>query len=68
MEWQDWADSLLLLNYAIRTTADPDLEWRDFATRLGEFEACVPTPDFFETWEEWAEALKLANLGHVEHP
>jgi hypothetical protein len=60
MEWQDWADTLVGFNPAIRSDVDPDDPWQAFAERLAQYASATPRPDEYENWENWAAALKQA--------
>lgn len=61
MAWQDWVSALVGYNADLRGTVDPlAVPWEDFGRRLSLIDANTPRPDFFDTWEAWAEALKRA--------
>lgn len=60
MEWQDWSAALVGYNPSLRSAIDPATTWEDFGKRLALVDATAPRPDYFETWEAWAMALKRA--------
>lgn len=58
MAWQDWCDTVVGFNDACRNQVSPDSSWEEFAERLTLIEPTTPRPDFFESWQAWAAALK----------
>jgi len=58
LTWQAWADTVVGFNAACRNQVSADDAWEEFAQRLTLIEPNTPRPDFFDTWQAWAEALK----------
>lgn len=60
LEWQDWADTVVGFTPELRNRIDPDEPWEDFAETFCQYVGGAPQPEFFETWQAWATAVKFA--------
>lgn len=58
MIWKDWVSALVGYNPTLRSMVDPRASWQDFGQRLTLIDVNTPRPDFFESWEAWANALR----------
>jgi len=58
--WDLWISTLVGFNPSLISNISPDEPWREVADRLTQYEPAAPSPDFFETWQDWAAALKQA--------
>lgn len=58
--WQQWADTVVGFNALLRNRIDPDSDWREFGETFCQYVPSVPYPEDFETWQEWAIAVKYA--------
>lgn len=59
LDWQSWVDTVVGFNPSLRARISPDLDWQEFGRRLIEFQSQAPDPFDFESWQDWAAALKL---------
>lgn len=61
LAWQLWAQQLILLNPGnLPTQVDARQDWKAFANKFTLIEPRVPRATFFEDWQGWASALRLA--------
>lgn len=66
MSWEDWIGNFTIYYGSQNIMILPEEQWRDCARHIGSmavFEAYpVPSPDTFESWQEWAlETTLLIN-------
>jgi hypothetical protein len=60
MGWTDWLDQVIGLNGVIpggAASGEGD-DWKGFSDRLSLFVPDTPYGEDFETWQEWARALR----------
>lgn len=64
MEWQDWVETLVGMNprLGLPRLVDPDLPWQEFADRLAQHVPDTPYGEDFDTWQDWALALRSSLL------
>jgi hypothetical protein len=60
MDWQPWAETVAGYNPGLASEVSPDDPWEEFAQRFCEAVPTAPQPGLFDTWQDWAAALKLA--------
>lgn len=63
LTWERWVSDVVQLNPDLANVVDGTLPWADFGNRLTLTISQAPRPDFFRTWQAWAEALKRATQG-----
>lgn len=59
MDWPNWAAFVVGYNPGLMDKVDPDIDWQVFAQRLRETVPEAPGPETFQSWQDWAVALKL---------
>lgn len=62
MTWQDWVDSAVGLNgrLGLPHLVDVNAPWQEFADQLALVVPDTPYGEDFDTWEDWADALRSA--------
>lgn len=60
MSWDVWAAAVVGYNPALANQLAASQDWHDFGAALTFWVPSTPRPDFFDDWQSWASALKLA--------
>jgi deoxyribodipyrimidine photolyase len=59
LRFEDWASTVVGYNAGLHNQLSPEMDWRDFAQRLSLAYPATPRSEPFETWQEWADALRI---------
>ena len=63
--WDRWSETVIAFNPTFQNQIGlvPEADWQDWAVRLALFLPNTPRPEPFDTWQAWADALRLALFG-----
>lgn len=65
--WEDWNGNLIIWYGQETIPTASEADWRQAAEDIAELPTFaaypVPTPDSFETWQEWADEFSLTING-----
>jgi hypothetical protein len=60
LDWDRWAATVVGFNPELASHVHPNMGWESFAMYFADDVSSAPLPAGFETWQDWARALKLA--------
>ena len=58
LTWEQWANTVAGFNPTFGQYVDPSMSWDDYAQALHYLIPQAPQSGFFETWQDWATALR----------
>ena len=63
--WGTWSETVVGFNSSLSNQIGltPETDWREWAVQLALFIPVTPRPEGFDTWQAWADALRLAVFG-----
>lgn len=70
IHWQTWSQEIAYVLASQNLPSVDEEHWREFAQSIasnsyfGSF--CVPSPDHFDDWREWANQLLVCSNGKAQ--